>query len=153
MSNRYRVKRTCHTKPIVTDCLLPCGPGVWESLTTASTRLSLRHLRARNQVSVQVVACFVPTVIFAILIHFYEFQSFVFLMSSLTSLPTLHLLVVYVQGSIGTAMTSCCSCASVQPRVSVLWTWSWSQAWLTTRQVQCWNTGTATSLTVVLPFA
>lgn len=99
MSNRYRVKRTCHTKPIVTDCLLPCGPAVWESLTTASTRLSLRHLRARvrNQVSVQVVACFVPTVIFAILIHFYEFQSFVFLVSSLTSLPTLHI-------------SSCCVC-------------------------------------------
>lgn len=54
ISNRYQVKKTCHTKSIVTDCLPPCGPAVWESLTPASTRLSRRYLRARvrNQVSV-----------------------------------------------------------------------------------------------------
>lgn len=54
MSYRYQVKRTCPTEPTVTDCLLPCGPAVWESMTTASTPLSRTHSRARvrNQVSV-----------------------------------------------------------------------------------------------------
>lgn len=99
MSNRYRVKRTCHTKPIVTDCSLPCGPAVWESLTTASTRLSPRHLRARvrNQVSVSSCSMLCTYCYFCNFDPFYEFQSFVFLMSSLTSLPTLHI-------------SSCCVC-------------------------------------------
>lgn len=78
MPNRYPVKRTCHTETIVTDCLLPCGPRVWESLTTVSTRLSLRHLRSRvrNQVSVSI--CFVYTFIFVIFIHFINFSLLVF---------------------------------------------------------------------------
>lgn len=94
MSNRYRVKRTCHTKPIVTDCLLPCGPAVWESLTTASTRLSLRHLRARvrNQVSVSSCSMLCTYCYFCNFDQFYEFQSFVFCLfnvfSHFTSHPT-----------------------------------------------------------------
>lgn len=57
MSNRYQARRTCLTSPVVTDCLLLCGPALWESLTTASTPVSTISLRARvrNQVSVCVV--------------------------------------------------------------------------------------------------
>lgn len=54
ISNRYRVKRTYHTKPTATDCLLPCGPALWESPTTANTLLSMTCVRdpIKNQVSV-----------------------------------------------------------------------------------------------------
>lgn len=43
---------------------------------------------------------------------------------------------VCVQGNGATAMTSCCRCASAQLRVFAPWTWSWSQVWQTTSQVQ-----------------
>lgn len=85
ISNRYQVKRTCHTKPIVTDCLLPCGLALWESLTTASTLLSMICLRARirNQVSVAAFAhsqfknwISVVYVLFSLLFSYLVFFSF-----------------------------------------------------------------------------
>lgn len=59
---RYQVKRTCHTNPIVTDCLLPCGPALLESLTIASTLLSMTCLRAPVRIQASVGDCFLPTV-------------------------------------------------------------------------------------------
>lgn len=37
MSNRYQARRTCHTSPVVTDCLPHCCLAPWVSLTAAST--------------------------------------------------------------------------------------------------------------------
>lgn len=50
--SRYRVKRTCRSESIVTDCVLPCGPAAWESLTPASTkhRMVLSGASTRHQV-------------------------------------------------------------------------------------------------------
>lgn len=66
MPNRYPVKRICRTETIVTDCLLPCGPTIWESLTIVSTQLPRRHLRSRVRNHVSLSNSFVCAVIFVI---------------------------------------------------------------------------------------
>lgn len=48
MFNRYLAKRTCHTEPVITGSLLPCGPALLGSLTAASTQPAPRTLRTRR---------------------------------------------------------------------------------------------------------
>lgn len=93
VSNRYQVKRTCPTEPMVTDCASPCGPALWESLTDASILLHPRRnqrARARKQVSVWSDCRFLLYTLFVISIHAVGF-GLLCLISSFSSLPILSL--------------------------------------------------------------
>lgn len=134
MLNRYLAKRTCHTEPALTGSLLHCGPALLGSLRAASTQLLQRTFRTRRA---RKLVSYFPHLKATYTLYFSMYPSFVLEVWVVVVL-SLHFsrLFTCVQGSGATAMTSCCRCASAQLRVFAPWTWSWSQEWQTTSQVQ-----------------
>lgn len=125
MLNRYLAKRTCHTEPVITGSLPPCGPALLGSLTAASTQLLQRTLRTRTA---RKLVSFFP---YLKATYCCLFQCIPLLYLRFDSLcPTVVLSLHFsrpfmcVQGNGATAMTFCCRCASAQLRVFAPRTWS-----------------------------